>query len=77
MLLNFKKRKFRKFIRECGILQDEKVRTEPWIGDLSYLREGLYDWEQSILREELERAEQKERKMEKNRKEFFENWKSK
>jgi hypothetical protein len=76
MFLYFKKRKFRKFIRKCGILEDEKVRKEPWIGDLSYLKNGLYDWEQTILREELERVEyKKEKKIEESRKEFFENWK--
>jgi hypothetical protein len=79
MLLYFKKRKFRNHIRKCGILKDEKVRNESWFGDLYYIKQGLYDWEKAILREELQRVERemKEREMKENRKVFFDKWKSK
>ena len=84
MLLYFKKRKFRKFIRECGILEDKEVRTKAWFrDDLNYIYRGLEEWEQDILNEEInrKRKEQKEkemkREMEENRKVFFDKWKSK
>ena len=83
MLLYFKKRKFRKFIRECDILNDKEVRTKAWFrDDLLYIKGGLKEWEQDILNEEINRIEQEkkkekeEREMEENRKKFFDTWKN-
>jgi hypothetical protein len=83
MILYFKKRKFRNFIRECGILEDKEVRSKAWFrDDLNYIYRGLEEWEQDILNEEINRAERerkerkKEREMKENRKVFFDKWKN-
>ncbi len=81
MILYFKKRKFRKFIRQCSILNDKEVRAKAWFrDDLLYIKRGLKEWEQEILNEEINRVEREkkeremEREMKKSRKEFFEKW---
>lgn len=81
MIFYFKKRKFRKFIKNCEILDDKKVRTKSWFGDLYYIKRGLKKWEQEILKEEIGKVEQEKEKekekeeMEQSRKEFFDTWK--
>ena len=76
MLLYFKKRKFRKFIRECGILEKIESATTLSFPIYDYIRKGLYKWEKEILRDEIMIIEQgKEgREMEKSRKQFFDTW---
>tara|TARA_R110002012_G_C11438574_1_gene590298 strand:- start:387 stop:713 length:327 start_codon:yes stop_codon:yes gene_type:complete len=72
----FKKRKFRKFIRECGILQEIGNLNSYYFRIYNFIREGLHDWEQTILKEELERVgeEKEKREIEESRKKFFEKW---
>jgi len=79
MFLYFKKRKFRNFIKECGILKDEKVRAKSWFGDLYYINRGLKRWEKKILREEIDKIveERQKREEKESRKKFFDTWKSK
>lgn len=64
----FKRRKFRKHIRECGILDDLNIQSYG-ISYYDYTRKGLYDVEKKILKEEIKRVE-----WIKNRKEFLDKW---
>jgi hypothetical protein len=85
MFLYFKKKEFRKFIRECGILKVLDTETY-YFSTYDYIRKGLNKWEKEILREELDKIEDEKEKremekemkkeMEENRKKFFEKWKS-
>lgn len=79
MRLYFKKRKFRKFIRECGILEKIGDLNSYYFRIYDFIRKGLCDWEKEILKKELKRVGQEKEKieMEKNRKQFFDTWKIK
>ncbi len=77
MLLYFKKRKFRKFIKECGILKNKEMRIKYWYSEkVRYIRKVLKEWEQDILYEEINKLEinKLEKKEEKDRKSFLDKW---
>tara|TARA_Y100000022_G_C13147155_1_gene327679 strand:+ start:369 stop:737 length:369 start_codon:yes stop_codon:yes gene_type:complete len=72
------KRKFIKFIKECGILEELSQFSSLNINNLidDY---GLKQWEMEILTKEVHKikVEKLEKEKEDKRKKFFENWKSK
>ena len=78
MVLYFKKIKFRKFIRKCGILDNLNIQSFGF-SNYNYIKKGLHDWEREILKDEMKRKEREkeEREIQQLRKQFFLNWKIK